>query len=183
MFARPHGIFICHWWAEVGCLFNILDHYEIGLFVEIGVLDGGLAALMLSRCDYLPEFDYLGFDSHQGKWNARLVERAGIKLFRGDAFSSQTQERVQNKIRRCEHRALVYCDGGNKAAEANLYWGFLRRGDLLGVHDFSDDVKNTSAEVWPGNVEKILAEGQRIDYVPEHPNLRDTTRILLVEHP
>jgi cephalosporin hydroxylase len=183
VFARPQGIFICHWWHEVGILFNILDAHEIGLFVEIGVLDGGLAAMMLARADYLDGFDYLGFDNHHGKWNTRLTEKAGIKLFRGDAMSSQTQERVANKIRRCEHRAMVYCDGGNKALEAKTYWPYLRRGDLLGVHDFSDDEKNKSCECWPSTIGYLLVEGRRIDSVEGCPSLAQYTRILLLEKP
>jgi hypothetical protein len=90
---------------------------------------------------------------------------------------------VQNKIRRCQHRAMVYCDGGNKAYEAQTYWPMLRRGDLLGVHDFSDDASNQSCEVWPASIPEILAEGKRIDRVEDCPSLAAQTRILLVEHP
>ena len=57
--------------------------------------------------------------------------------------------------------------------EAKLYWPLLRRGDLLGVHDYSDNPQDTGCEVFPADVREL--QGKRIE-LPD-------TRILLLRKP
>ncbi len=178
MFVRPHGIYLCHWWHEVGALLNILETFRIDLFVEIGFLDGGLSALMLSRQDYVPGFRYMGIDGLD--WNRLhnvLKDKGGADLFQADAFHPETVATIGRAVR-ASKRAMIYCDNGDKAREANLYYEHLRSGDLLGMHDFSDSEADRHCEVWPKSIPELLGKALR----HKHEDLMGT-RILLLEKP
>lgn len=180
LMVKPHGIFCAHWWNEIGHILNIIATHDIKLFVEIGVLDGGLAALMIDRVSYIRDFWYIGIDlpEHLKTYLDPRVGSAclhGRKLMLGaDAWDEKTVAWVAEK--NAGGRAMIYCDGGNKIKEAHLYWPILRPGDLLGVHDYSDDSTAKGPEVYYPDVSDIIRAGKRLG----QDDLKDT-RILLVE--
>jgi Methyltransferase domain len=165
---RPHGILICHWWNEVGELFRIVDELKVGLFVEIGLLDGGLAALMLSRCDYVQGFRYIGIDlwaevncDHRVRHKAESTKYSFIR--QRDAWAESTVNNIAEYVEmQTDAPAMIYCDGGDKTKEAHLYWPILRSGDILALHDYSDDPADVGPEVFPQDVADLLGAGQRL---------------------
>jgi hypothetical protein len=186
LMVKPHGIFMAHWWNEAGHLLRIIQDMRVGMFVEIGVLDGGLASLLLSVAEYDPMFRYVGVNLGVHHVDARVVNkmrdlnrsRIRAELHDMDAWEPATVQMVAQELRRSDGRAMVYCDGGNKELEAHLYWDILRPRDLLGVHDYSDDPQVKGPEVFPHQVSDLLVAGDRIG----QEELRDT-RILLLERP
>ena len=181
-FVKPHGIFLCHWWDEVGRLLNIIDEFKIGFFVEIGLLDGGLTAMLMSSIEYNHDLCYLGIEpaSHyvndfvQAKATRTEISHRVRFLFES-AWKTETVEIVRGVVRNCG-RTLIYCDGGDKPKELHLYWSVLRPGDLIACHDYSDVEGEPGREVYPSHVRDLLAVGRRRC----EAELRDT-RILLVE--
>lgn len=190
LFVKPHGIFCAHWWDEIGCLLNITRNNEIRLFVEIGILDGGLTALLIDECSW-GSLQYIGIDLREqiGTYtDARVVRKiaypdqwgipAGrMELYRESAWDEKTVQYIAGRLRDFSGgRAMVYCDGGDKKKEAALYWPVLRSGDFLGVHDYSDDPTATGPEVYPIDMADILVVGKR-----RFMDILADTRILLVE--
>lgn len=187
LMVKPHGIFMAHWWNEVGHLLNIIHDFGLGVFVEIGLLDGGLASMILSEVEYSGHLKYWGIDLHAKtyvaravQWKAEFLTKSGHSAFiwESNAWSQQTVEDLSRAIHRYNDRKMIYCDGGDKAKEAHLYWPILRPGDLLGLHDYSDDPNAKGPEVFPKDVEDLLAAGKRHG----REELKDT-RILLLEKP
>jgi len=181
LMVKPHGIFCAHWWNEIGHLLNIIQENDIKLFVEIGVLDGGLASLLISAAEY-SGMRYIGIDLQADIYVDKRVSKRAWNLIpqcaiiHGDVWDEKAVRMISNAVQKTEGRAMVYCDGGDKKREAALYWPTLRPGDLLGVHDYSDDPGAIGPEVYPADVIDILRAGRRLGQTA----LADT-RILLVE--
>lgn len=182
LMVKPHGIFCAHWWNEIGHLLNIIQENEIKLFVEIGVQDGGLASFLIDRVSYVRDFWYAGVDISTSRVDIRVGSEClhGRKLMlEADAWDKKTVVYITSKIAGQTidgGRAMIYCDGGDKKREAALYWPVLRPGDLLGVHDYSDDPAAIGPEVYPADVSDILRTGKRLGR-----EALAETRILLVE--
>ncbi|GAH07583.1 unnamed protein product [marine sediment metagenome] len=52
-----------------------------------------------------------------------------------NVFRPETVKEVSNFIK--DHRAMIFCDNGNKKNEVPLYAEILKKGDLLTAHDFN----------------------------------------------
>ena len=183
LMVKPHGIFCAHWWNEIGHLLNIIQDSEVKLFVEIGILDGGLTSLLIDQMSFNPGLQYIGVNLGLHYTDPRVMKKAGeimpfgfCALLDVDAWDEKTASQIRRCISNKPGRAMIYCDGGDKTREAHLYWPVLRPGDLLGVHDYSDDPESVGPEVYFSDVSDIIAAGRRLG----QDDLKET-RILLVE--
>ena len=183
LMVKPHGIFCAHWWNEIGHLLNIVADLNVKTFCELGILDGGLTALFLDRARMFFDFNYLGINLGLQYTDMRVIGLADGVNFQGrfvladmDLWQPRAVAAVSSFVRQCSGRAMVYCDGGDKIKEAHLYWPVLRPGDLLGVHDYSDDPDSVGPEVYFSDVSDIIRAGKRLG----QDDLKET-RILLIE--
>ena len=162
MFIEPHGIMLLHWWNEVGLLLKAIRDQRIALFVEIGILHGGLSRILMDQCVLNPGFRYVGMELDGLNINPQVCEfcdqTPGTSLLVDDAHSDEAVEMVREMVRQTTGPAFVYCDGGDKPKEARLYWPTLRPGDFIGVHDYGP-VGEPGIEVFPDDVRQILEEG------------------------
>lgn len=177
---EPHGIILVHTWHEVGHLLRIIRQYGIDLVVEIGMLHGGLSQIFLEQVAYCPSLRYLGIEINAANLDARVKQLASrmsdrVQLLEVDALSAVAKQVVSLQLL-CARRAFVYCDGGDKAKEARTYWPLIQPGDLLGLHDYSDDPREVGPEVFPEMVSDIISSGVRLD----QERLAET-RILLLQ--
>lgn len=184
LMVKPHGIFVAHWWNEVGHLLRIITELDVKFFVEIGLLDGGLTAQILSTAEYTG-MRYLGIDPNAEHYVDKRVwsKIEGLSEIHADvwvesAWDQSTISTLATQLPPINGRTMIYCDGGDKAKEAHLYWPILRPGDLLGLHDYSDDPESKGPEVFPKDVADLLEQGKRIG----KEELAET-RILLLEKP
>lgn len=167
LMVKPHGIFAAHWWNEIGHLLNILDVYDVRFMVEIGILDGGLASLMFDRARWNLSFHYLGVDlpaQLDANTDARVIaaNRPRYQLHGADAHDPLCVKEIVAMTLSVSGTRFFYCDGGDKAREAALFWPYLRPGDLLGLHDYSDDPAAIGPEVFPENIKDIIMGGRRL---------------------
>jgi len=65
------------------------------------------------------------------------THRAYSSIVFDDCFSEQSIQNIKNLIN-SKGKTLILCDGGNKINEFNLYCKFLKKDDVIMVHDFSD---------------------------------------------
>ena len=63
-----------------------------------------------------------------------------------DAFEKSTIEKIQKYIQE-PGKTLVFCDGGNKKREFNLFAKYLKVGDIIMGHDYAKDAKVFQSEV------------------------------------
>lgn len=140
----PFGLLVGHTWCEVGLILDAVNRNQVTRFVEIGVHKGGLCAILAHTTEHMPSFHYLGIeidgeivDSSVRKLFHPLVVQQDIRdLWIMDAHRRSTIDQVAGWIRRDKGPALIYCDGGDKVAEFNLYAPVIRPGDLIAAHDF-----------------------------------------------
>ena len=166
LMVKPHGIFAAHWWNEIGHLLNILETFDVATMVEVGILDGGLSSLLIDRARWSENFHYVGVDlpgQFENYTDKRVVEnsRPRFQLFAADAHDETSVRNIVALALPGRGRRFFYCDGGDKAREAKLFWPYLLPGDLLGLHDYSDVPGAIGPEVFPNDIEEIINMGRR----------------------
>lgn len=127
---------IMHSQPEIDLLVKIVGELKPVLFVELGNWCGGMTLILHQK---FPSMEIYSFDLHSIAGN--LYELFGDNV----TFIIQDVLRNSSLIRRLldnGDRKFLYCDGGNKSAEINLYGKYLRNGDGLGVHDCSDRMQD-----------------------------------------
>jgi hypothetical protein len=129
---QPFGIPSAHTWPQIGFLFTLMDELKWRAFVEIGVMNGGLADLMLRRQDIVGDIRYLGVEVNKAGVRPRILERPEIII--GNCFEHIGT--IQNFIGSHPRPAVIYCDGGNKPQEMRTFSQVLREGDFLLAHDY-----------------------------------------------
>jgi hypothetical protein len=161
----PFGLLVGHTWCEVGLILDAINSHRITRFVEIGVHKGGLCAMLAHTTEHLPYFKYLGveideeiIDPTVKKLFHPVVTSQGIRqLWIMDAHAPQTIHDVAHWIRQDQGPALIYCDGGNKVKEFNLYVSQIREQDFIAAHDF-DYGGYDRAEIRPEDVADGVAK-------------------------
>jgi len=136
-----------HTWAEAGAILRFLEVAGITTFIELGVHEGGLASLLVSRCIFKPGFSYLGVEINPSIPRAELRRAIGVvpygaaELVIGDCFAAGLQHKIASVIHGSTGPVFVYCDNGDKPKEIAVYADFPRPGDYIGTHDYADGVR------------------------------------------
>jgi len=124
--------------------FEIIEQFSVELFIELGMLEGGLAAILLPRMDYDRGFSYLGIEKNIASIDNRVVanivrSHPRARIIGGDAFGRGVIKEVHLAIR-AAGRAYVFCDNGDKLRELKSYSELLDSGDLISAHDYGTEV-------------------------------------------
>jgi hypothetical protein len=74
-----------------------------------------------------------------GHWYEKLAEISPyINYFHQDVFSDETKTHIVDNI--SEFKTFIFCDGGDKAREFNMYAPLLKEGDCIAVHDWGQEI-------------------------------------------
>ncbi len=135
---NPLGIVTQTTWLDVANICGLMAREpKIGLFVEVGVLMGGMASMMVSRIAYDPTLAYLGIerpgkkDRVDSNLQAQVLGVSHAEIVFDDCFSAPVEMVVRGWIDTTEGPALVFCDGGNKPAEIAHFAPMLRPADYI----------------------------------------------------
>jgi hypothetical protein len=120
---------------------------KIGRIIELGTAHGGLSVLfgifaLSYGCKYIT---YDIFDTPNYK---DLFNRLSVDFRQRDIFSSEKEiaEEIQS-----DGVTILFCDGGNKIKEFNLFSQYLKSGDVILAHDYSKD-KETHENYMRNNI-------------------------------
>jgi len=138
--SQPFGIQSEYSWSEIGAIYKIIGDYRVGLFIETGVNQGDLAAWMLAKSFFIPEFHYAGITCDLNILDNKLedlmkyAEQSFIATGRccSDAILARVRKTVRNSI----HPVMVFCDGQDVEREFISYFGVLRPGDVIASYKF-----------------------------------------------
>ena len=158
----PFGVHTGQTNAQVWAYHEMITTFHVGLFVELGVDQGGLAATMIGRAFIDPDFSYLGVELLERVINRNVFNAVGryrTRMVIGNCMDPGIVDYVAREIQQARGPALLLCDNGNKPAEVKKYCELLRPGDLLTVHDFGTEFLESDI---PGFVNEFYARD--LDY-------------------
>jgi 23S rRNA U2552 (ribose-2'-O)-methylase RlmE/FtsJ len=81
---------------------------------------------------------------------AREVTDLDIDFRVGDCFNEDIITEISELIKKSK-KTLLLCDGGNKNSEFNLYAKYLKKGDVIMLHDYHDDTCEERYEDFSGS--------------------------------
>ena len=106
--------------------------------IEIGTYNGGLT-LYIHR-NKKEEIELISYDINE---SFNQVPKSNNIDFRiGDCFSEQTKTEIINLISDNTKKVLLLCDGGKKNEEFNLFSKFLKKDDVIMLHDYMHSVED-----------------------------------------
>jgi hypothetical protein len=163
----PHGLLMLQSWNQVGLYLRTLDKYMVTLFVEIGVADGGLREFITPRAAITEGFSYLGCELVA--WPLSFMRpsdtRPNCTTYIGDCFGQEFADILRKKVAQ-NKRVFIFCDGGNKPKELAYFKDFLRTGDLIAAHDFTDEIQEEDLECLKSEWQELDPELYRKALVP-----------------
>ena len=155
----------------------ILKDFE--QIIEIGTFTGAftywLSENKLESCE-ITSYDI-------NSYNLLINSIKDTKLQISDCFEPETISEIKSLINRPK-RTLLLCDGGDKETEFKLFSRFLKSGDVVMLHDYSEtseEYEKIKKELdWPTVSESHYKNLER--YLPElnlKPYLYDTFKQVL----
>lgn len=135
------GIRALQTWADFLLWELVLNaHYELAGIAELGTAEGGFALYLHAQAQ-ARRLEFRTYD--------RQAPPTGIPCFEElDVFANAGKVRAQ-----LPSPGILFCDNGDKPREVALYAPLLRAGELLVVHDWSDEGKgHGAAEIGPADI-------------------------------
>lgn len=129
---KIYGVDVIHSWHDLFFLNCILQHYDFDMVVELGTYNGGLTLfLALNSGAPIHTFDLRG--EPQSESYKRLKSILPISHYQLNTLAIYTKNKIEHLTN--GRHTLIYCDGGNKADEFNLYTPLLKPRDVIMAHD------------------------------------------------
>lgn len=127
------------------------EAHQFEYIVEFGSQKGSLSTYFANMAAISERFIFDTFEWNKAQdWNNRVNEGAGhwfeklaqispyINTYEADVFSQETYDHVMDNVQ--QFKTFIFCDGGDKAKEFNLYAPFLKSGDCIAVHDWGHEI-------------------------------------------
>jgi cephalosporin hydroxylase len=133
---------------------------DFDLVIEIGYYWGGFT-LWLHR-NKKEGAKVIGYDISDIN---REVFDPSVDYRIGDCFDQKLIDEIKNLIS-TSGKSLIFCDGGSKEAEFNLYSNFLKKGDVIMLHDYYDDTKPEPYNSFPES------DGWAYSYESQYSNIK-----------
>ena len=133
-----------HWNGKTKChlepsllptIHEILNEFGAELIIELGTAYGGFVKYL---CEWYPEVPIYTVDAfwYLSKEDATTFRHANVNiLITTQLFKNELTIPMLLSL---PMKKFLFCDDGHKDIEVWQYAGYLRPGDLLGVHDWSD---------------------------------------------
>ena len=132
------GTIVTLWLEEIDNLDYVVRHYGFKLAIELGTYKGGSALVMINAgVDMLYTYD-----------NRNVLEVNDERMICrvADIFNPEVTEEIKRLCKSGEPK-LLFCDGGSKKRELNLFGPHLNTGDVLVAHDYPIEFKDADVAV------------------------------------
>jgi cephalosporin hydroxylase len=127
-----------------------LDEIKPKQILEIGTSIGGLTSFLNYTCKKLSlDCHILSYDINHHDWYKDMISD-GIDVRVENVFNYEYTEVKQEVIDFIQQDGvtLILCDGGSKIHEFNLLSNFMKTGDFIMAHDYSQDKETFDREVY-----------------------------------
>ena len=127
-----------------------IEHYGFEYVVEIGTQKGALSLFFANMASVTEKFIFHTFDISTQDLHDRSVEGVGhwfkrlcrispyCYFYNMDVFSEEAMEKIESHCHVA--KTLIFCDGGDKVRELDVYGEILKPGDHIILHDWQNEV-------------------------------------------
>src|SRR3972149_5028325 len=151
-------------WSHIDCV----NRYKVKLFIELGMYMGGTLPYLIPNLVLDHSFSYLGFEKIENTVNGRLItfsnQNPRCRIILDDMFSPPSMGIIAKSVVNTHGAVYIFCDGGNKPKELMTFSRIMRVGDIISVHDYTED---QTGEIRDADLAKL---GD--DFVPLDENWR-----------
>ena len=117
-------------WSDLFIFERTFQEFKPDLIIELGTYLGALTHF---------------FSLHGRVWTIDNMKRIikeypNVKYTISDVFSDSMVEGIKHSIQN-HSQILLFCDNGNKIEEFKLYAPLLKKGDIIFVHDWNNEIK------------------------------------------
>ena len=141
---------ISHEQIAIAPIQEMIYQFHPELIIELGTYEGGMSLVLHEAC-LTAEFHSYDVDfvtQYQVSRNQEPpVRKAKDEWFNEKCFFYLEDVLVPNEklITLCKdvRKKILYCDNGNKPLETQIYAPLLNSGDMLGVHDWGIEIKQS----------------------------------------
>lgn len=114
---------------------EVLKEYKPQLIIELGTAFGGLVEYFV---EWFPTTPIYTVDAYWylSKETSTMFREANVHVLITSRLFKD--EMTIPMLCALPIRKFLFCDNGNKDQEVRMFSGFLRPGDLLGMHDWTD---------------------------------------------
>lgn len=117
-------------WSDLFIFERTFQEYKPDIIIELGTYLGALT-------------HFLSLHAHV--WTIDNMERKfkrydNVDYNIGDVFSSTIRDSIEHLVR-YNKQVFFFCDNGNKINEFHLYAPLLKKGDIIFVHDWNNEIK------------------------------------------
>jgi cephalosporin hydroxylase len=147
------------------------EAHRFNYVIEFGSQKGALSTYFANMAGITEAFY---FDTHELypdiAWNARIHEGCGhwyaklaeispyVNCYHQDIFSEEIFNHTKENMEDL-NKTFIFCDGGDKVKEFNMYAPLLKKGDRIAVHDWGLEI----------HFPPIAETMKKYDIVPDEP--------------
>lgn len=127
-----------------------IQHYDFEYIVEIGTQKGAMSLFFANMASVTERFFFETYDITDKDLCDRSVEGVGhwlkricnlspyCSFFQWDIFSHPAIVHITEET--ADKKTLIFCDGGDKQRELDVYGGIIKPGDHIIVHDWDEEI-------------------------------------------
>jgi len=158
-------------YAAIYFLEYYFEAHRFNYIIEFGSQKGALSTYFANLAGVTEALYFDTFELYPDEvWNVRIHEGCGhwyskladlsphINYYHQDIFSDETFSHVKENMEQLD-RTFIFCDGGNKIQEFNMYAPLLKSGDRIAVHDWGLEI------AYP----HIQATCEKYNLIPDEP--------------
>ena len=154
-FPTIDGIIIAQAIKSLDVLGKVVKQFDT--IIEIGYCRGGLTQWFFNNKKIRGKvIGYDITDNWRSSQNYHFSDEIEFNVC--DCFSDFAVNKIQNQIK-FGGKVLLFCDGGSKETEFNIFSKYLKEGDVVMIHDYFDDRVNepyaSDIEEWTSGPESF----------------------------
>ena len=155
------------------------EAHRFQYIVEIGSQKGALSTYFANLAGVTESVFFDTFELYpDAAWNQRIHEGCGhwfkklseispyINFYHQDTFSTESFNHIKENMDQFDS-TFIFCDGGDKIKEFQMYAPLMKKGDRIGVHDWG-------LEIGWNSIEQTC---KKYDLIPDEPYINSALQL------
>lgn len=133
-FFTKSGAYCQHEVGAISIIEEIISEFKPDVVIELGTKQGGFTEVIQKSTE--DNVDIFTYDNRAYSVYGKF--RDNVYFIINDVLKEPLRDIID--ICSSDNKVLLYCDNGSKRREIELYSKYLKKGDMLGVHDWGTEV-------------------------------------------